>query len=86
MTTTSFESIGTPGQAWGPNEVATWRARQRRQRRYADDVVSVIDTLRPRYTVSEYGRLDAVADGYPAEGYALYALSSGSWRPTGRAC
>lgn len=80
MTTTSFESIGTPGQAWGANEVAIWRARQRRQRRYADDVVAVIDTLRPLYTVSEYGRLDAVADGYPAEGYALYALSSGSWQ------
>ena len=31
--------IGTPGQAWGPAEQAQWRARQVRQRSYADDVL-----------------------------------------------
>ena len=33
-------TIGTPGQPWGPEEVAQWRARQVRQRSHADDVLA----------------------------------------------
>ena len=58
MTTQAFYPIGTPGQPWGPAEVAAWRARQVRQRSYDTDVVRAIDGLRSRFEVVEYGRLD----------------------------
>ncbi|MFA5591329.1 MAG: M14 family metallocarboxypeptidase [Lysobacteraceae bacterium] len=63
--------IGTPGVPWGPQEVETWRATQRRQRGYADEVVSRIDALRERFEVIQYGE---VAD--PEQPYPLYALRS----------
>src|SRR5690606_9305440 len=66
--------IGTPGQPWGDAERAEWLARQRKQRSYADDVVSVIDRLRKRFDILEYGRLE-----YPPEEYTLYALKSRGW-------
>jgi hypothetical protein len=50
-------------------------SRQARQRSYAVDVVGVIERLRPRFDVVEYGRLDYDADTYP-----LYALKSRDWR------
>ena len=64
MTPAAFYPIGTPGQAWGPAEVAAWRAGQLVQRSYADDVVSVIDRLRERYD-SPLGEdvLQAIGDG-----------------------
>jgi hypothetical protein len=72
MTTTY--PIGTPGQPWGAAERATWLARQTRQRSYADEVLSVIERLRPRFDVVEYGRLD-----YPPDRYPLFALRSRNW-------
>ena len=50
--------IGTPGTPWGPAERARWRAAQTVQRRLADDVLPVVDQLRARFDVVEYGRLD----------------------------
>ena len=44
-----FYPIGTPGQAWGAAERDQWRARQVRQRSYADDVLARIDRLRQRF-------------------------------------
>ena len=41
-----FYPIGTPGQPWGAAERAAWRARQVKQRSYADDVLTAIDRLR----------------------------------------
>lgn len=67
--------IGTPGQPWGAAEKAEWLKRQRKQRSYADDVLSVIERLRPRFDVGEYGTLDYAADTYP-----LFALKSRDWR------
>jgi hypothetical protein len=67
--------IGTPGTAWGPAEVAAWRARQTRQRSYADDVLSVVDRLRAGFDVSEYGVLD-----YAPERFPLFAVRSRDWR------
>ena len=67
--------IGTPGVAWGPAEVAAWRARQTRQRSYADDVLTAIERLRSRFDVSEYGTLD-----YAPERFPLYAVRSRDWR------
>lgn len=67
--------IGTPGQAWGAAEKIEWRSRQRKQRDYADDVLAVVERLRPRFDVEEYGRLD-----YPPDGsYPLLALRSRDW-------
>lgn len=75
MTTEAFYPIGTPGQAWGPAEVADWRSRQTRQRSYDADVLRVIEDMRSRFEVVEYGRLDYGADVYP-----LFAIKSRDWR------
>jgi hypothetical protein len=39
------------------------------------DVLSVIETMRTRFDVSEYGRLDYAPDSYP-----LFAIKSRNWR------
>ena len=75
MTTPAPYPIGTPRHPWGSEEVATWRSRQTVQRSYEADVVSVIETLRVRFDVSEYGRLDYAPDSYP-----LFAIKSRDWR------
>ncbi len=75
MTTPEPYPIGTPGHAWRAAEVSVWRARQTRKRSYAVDVLSVIETLRSRYDVVEYGRLDHDPDRYP-----LYCIRSRVWR------
>jgi hypothetical protein len=67
--------IGTPGRPWGAQEVAAWRSRQTVQRSYAADVLSVIEPLRARFDVSEYGRLDYAPGSYP-----LLAIRSRGWR------
>ncbi|MBS0432081.1 MAG: M14 family metallocarboxypeptidase [Proteobacteria bacterium] len=67
--------IGTPGQPWGDAEKAQWLSRQRKQRSYADDVLSVIEPLRARFDVGQYGTLD-----YPPDSYPLFALKSRGWR------
>lgn len=74
MTTDAFYPIGTPGQPWGPAEVAEWRSRQARQRSYETDVLRAIDGLRSRFDVVEYGRLDYAPDSYP-----LFAIRSRDW-------
>ena len=67
--------IGTPGQPWGSAEKAEWRARQRKQRSYADEVVSKIDALRDRFGVTQYGELDYAADGR----YPRFAIRNRDW-------
>jgi hypothetical protein len=67
--------IGTPGQPWGAAEKAEWRARQRRQRSYAGEVVAKIDALRGDFDVERYGELDYARDGT----YPLFALRSRGW-------
>ena len=75
MTTAAFYPIGTPGQPWGPAEVAAWRAGQVVQRSYAEVVVSVIERLRERFDVVQYGTLDYLPDSYP-----LFALKNREWK------
>jgi hypothetical protein len=75
MTTQDTYPIGTPGVPWGAAEVADWRSRQTVRRSYEKDVLRVIDTLRARFDVSEYGRLDYAPDSYP-----LFAIRSRGWR------
>jgi hypothetical protein len=74
MNTQSPYPIGTPGQPWGTAERAGWLALQRRQRSYADDVLSVIERLRARFDAVQYGQLDYAPDSYP-----LFALRSRDW-------
>lgn len=75
MISTDSAPIGTPGTPWGAAEISGWRARQRVQRRYADDVVPAIERLRARFDVVEYGRLD-----YAPDSYRLLAVRSREWR------
>jgi len=66
--------IGTPGVRWGDAEVAQWRESQAVKRGYQAEVVSVIDRLRPRFDVAEYGRLE-----YPPASYPLFVVRSRDW-------
>ena len=47
MIAQTFQPLGTPGVPWGDAEKAQWRARQRKQRSYADEVVSKLNTSLP---------------------------------------
>lgn len=71
MNDQAFYPIGTPGQPWGAAEKADWLLRQVRHRSYADEVVSVIERLRTRFDVEEYGRLQ-----YGDESFPLFAIRS----------
>lgn len=68
--------IGTPGQPWGDAERAAWRARQRVQRRYAEDVLPRIEALRAAFDVAEYGRVVS-----ESETFLLFAVRSRGWNP-----
>ncbi len=75
MTDLAHDPIGTPGQPWGPAEIAEWWSRQTRRRSYADEVLGAIERLRARFDVVEYGRLDYAPDTYP-----LLAIKSRDWQ------
>ncbi len=68
----TFQPLGTPGVPWGDAEKAQWRARQRKQRSHADDVLTAIDALRTSWEVVPYGELDCGDDGR----FPLLALRS----------
>ena len=76
MSDSCFYPIGIPGQLWGAAELARWRARQVRQRSYADDVLSRIEQLRERFDVSAYGEV-----AYADERFPLFAIRSKDWQP-----
>ncbi|MEY3372611.1 MAG: hypothetical protein RLZZ537_1079 [Pseudomonadota bacterium] len=67
--------VGASISAWDSDDRATWLASRVKQRSYADEVLSKIDTLRERFDVSEYGQIDYGGDRYP-----LLALKSRDWR------
>ncbi len=66
--------IGTPGVAWGVAEKSAWLAQQSAKRSYKDEVLSLIERLRARFDVEQYGRLDYHADKFP-----LFAIRSRDW-------
>jgi len=74
MTQSIPHPIGTAGVPWGPSEIAEWRSRQVPRRSYQDDVVNVVERLRARFDVVEYGRLDEGDGSYP-----LLAIRSRDW-------
>ena len=67
--------IGTPGTPWGAEERSIWLSQQSRRRSYQADVVSVVETLRSRFDVAQYGLIEADGGSYP-----LYALKGRDWR------
>ncbi|MGP4844725.1 M14 family metallopeptidase [Marinobacter sp. 1Y8] len=67
--------IGTSGTPWGDAERAEWLSRQTRQRSYESEVLSVVERLRLRFDVEQYGCLD-----YGPENYPLMAIRSRDWR------
>ena len=75
MSFTRFYPIGIPGRPWGPEEVAQWRARQVRQRSYADDVLRPVEALRGAFDVAPYGEVV-----YGEERFALLVLRSKQWQ------
>lgn len=75
MTAPNPYPIGTPGQPWGAAEKAEWRSRQVRHRSYETDVLGVIERLRERFDVVQYGTVDHAPDRYP-----LFAIRSRDWR------
>lgn len=77
MSTPHFYPIGTPDQPWGAAELAQWRARQVRQRSYADDVLTAVDRLRNRFDVEGYAEVV-----YGDERFALQAIRSRNWNST----
>ncbi|QWP75759.1 M14 family metallocarboxypeptidase [Lysobacter sp. K5869] len=74
-TATAFYPVGTPGQPWGPAEVAQWRSRQIRHRSYEEQVLSEIQRIGERFELVRYGELDYGADGR----FPLFALKSRNW-------
>ncbi|WP_428312746.1 M14 family metallopeptidase [Hydrocarboniphaga sp.] len=66
--------IGTPGQPWGATEIQAWRSSHAIRRRYKDDVLAVIDRLRARFDVQQYGSLD-----FDPERFPLYCIRSRDW-------
>jgi hypothetical protein len=70
-------SIGVPGKPWGEAERDQWRALQKAQRSYADDVVSRIERLAERFERVTYGRIE-----YGADTYDLYAFVCGEMDPS----
>jgi hypothetical protein len=75
MSHVHFYPIGIAGQPWGPTELALWRTRQRRQRSYADDVLSRIERLRERFDIATYGEVV-----YADEHFPLMAIRSRHWQ------
>lgn len=67
--------IGTPGVPWGAAERTAWRATQTKQRSYADQVLAVLERLKPGFDLISYGTLDYAPDGT----YPLVALRSRAW-------
>ncbi len=76
MSDSHFYPIGAAGLAWGAAELAQWRARQVRQRSYADDVLSSIERLGERLDVSSSGEV-----AYADERFPLLSLRSRNWHP-----
>jgi hypothetical protein len=74
MSDSHFYPLGSPGQAWGAAELAQWRARQKHQRSYADDVLRTVERLGERFDLVPYGEV-----AYAQERFALFALRSRSW-------
>ncbi len=75
MTSSNPYPIGTPGQPWGEPEREQWRARQRRQRSYAQEVLAPVSALADRFDLLRYGQIE-----YGSEHFPLIAAQTRGWR------
>ena len=75
MNSSHFYPIGTPGQPWGDDERAAWRAAQKPSRSYETDVLARIEALRASTDVVAYAVIDHEPDGR----YPMYAVRSKAW-------
>ncbi|ADO47955.1 M14 family metallopeptidase [[Enterobacter] lignolyticus] len=74
MTNKQFYPIGTPGQPWTEREKQLWQQSQTRSRSYKNDVLDVLEQLKHRYEIVQYGELRYGDDRYP-----LMAAKSKNW-------
>ncbi len=74
-----FYPIGTPGEPWTAADRAAWRARQRTQRSYQDEVVSRLEGLGADFEVAPYGALSVDPRRYPL--LAVRCMRAGSRAP-----
>ena len=51
------ERIGTPGQAWGAAENATWLSQMSIKRSFAEEVLQQLEPLKEHFDVFQYGAL-----------------------------
>jgi hypothetical protein len=73
--------IGQPGTPWSAADKATWLARQRVQRSYAQEVLAPLQARLPAQAeLFEYGLLDYTRFGFGA--YPLCAVRSRRWDPS----
>jgi len=70
------ERIGTPGQAWGAAENATWLSQMSIKRSYAEEVLQQLEPLKEHFDVFQYGALSHDPARYP-----LMAVKSRDWAP-----
>ncbi|MDP2417899.1 MAG: M14 family metallocarboxypeptidase [Hydrogenophaga sp.] len=81
MTVQTRNPMSTPGQPWSAADVAAWRAQQRRQRSYADDVLLPLQQLRPHFEVLPYGEVVCGDEQNPTDRYPLFAVCPAAWQP-----
>lgn len=73
--------IGQPGTPWSAEDKATWRARQRVQRSYEQEVRAPLQARLPAQAeLFEYGVLDCTRFGFGR--YPLCAVRSRRWAPS----
>jgi Succinylglutamate desuccinylase / Aspartoacylase family len=67
-------SLGVSGQPWGAAEIALWRQSLVRQRSYADDVLSALQSLGSTLDLLKFGQVT-----YAGEMFPLMAVRSQDW-------
>jgi hypothetical protein len=77
----SLYPIGQPGTPWSAADKATWLARQRVQRSYAQEVLAPLQTRLPAQAeLIHYGVLDYTRFGFGS--YPLCAVRNRRWAPS----
>uniref|UniRef100_A0A7S2Y103 Peptidase M14 domain-containing protein n=1 Tax=Fibrocapsa japonica TaxID=94617 RepID=A0A7S2Y103_9STRA len=69
-----FYRVGRPGESWTTGDKAQWRAVIEPLRSYKDEVLNVVEMLKGKFDVEQYGALSNDPERYP-----LFALKSKNW-------
>ena len=73
--------IGTEGKPWGTKEITLWLNQQSIKRRYADEVLVTINSLRDDFELVQYGHLP-----YDQNRYPLYVAKTKTGKPIRQPC